>query len=225
MRTVLVTGAGRGLGLEFARQYAGEGWSVIATVRNEAAAEALRSVAGSVRIEMLDMRDFAAIARFAEQLREQPLDLLIANAGMTTPGAMRTSQEAERFLEVLAVNSVAPTLLASALAPNVIRAKGRLIAITSQMGSIADNGSGGWLAYRASKAALNAAWRTLAIDMAAEPVAIAMLHPGWVKTDMGGGGAPLEPAESVAAVRQIIDGLTSGDKGLFLNHLGETLPW
>ncbi|HSH82604.1 MAG TPA: SDR family NAD(P)-dependent oxidoreductase [Herpetosiphonaceae bacterium] len=96
MPAVLVTGAGRGLGLEFARQYAADGWNVIATVRNEAAAAALRSVAGSLRIDMLDMRDFAAIERFAQQLREQPLDLLIANAGMTTPGAMRSSEEAER---------------------------------------------------------------------------------------------------------------------------------
>ena len=225
MPTVLVTGAGRGLGLEFARQYAAAGWDVIATVRNEAAAAALRKIAGNVRVDMLDMRDFASIERYAHELGEQPLDLLIANAGMTTHGALRSSGEAERFLEVLAVNSVAPTLLASGLAPTLIRARGKLIAITSQMGSIADNGSGGWLAYRASKTALNAAWRTLAVDMAAEPVAIAMLHPGWVKTDMGGGGALLEPAESVSALRQIIDGLTPRDKGVFLNHRGETLPW
>lgn len=225
MPSVLVTGAGRGLGLEFVRQYAADGWSVIATVRNAAAASTLRSLDGNVRIEMLDMRDFAAIENLARQLREQPLDLLIANAGMTTPGALRSSDEADRFLEVLAVNSVAPTLLASALAPNAIRAKGKLVAITSQMGSIADNHSGGWLAYRASKAALNAAWRTLAVEMAAEEVAIAMLHPGWVKTDIGGGGAPLEPAESVSALREVIDRLTPRDKGVFRNHRGETLPW
>lgn len=225
MPAILVTGAGRGLGLEFVRQYAAAGWDVIATVRSEAAAAALRGITESVRVDMLDMRDFAAIERFAHELGEQPLDLLIANAGMTTPGALRSSAEAERFLEVLTVNSVAPTLLASALAPTLIRAKGKLVAITSQMGSIADNDSGGWLAYRASKAALNAAWRTLAMDMAAEPVAIAMLHPGWVKTDMGGGGAPLEPAQSVNALRRVIDGLTPRDKGVFLNHRGETLPW
>jgi NAD(P)-dependent dehydrogenase (short-subunit alcohol dehydrogenase family) len=100
-----------------------------------------------------------------------------------------------------------------------------MIAITSQMGSIADNSSGGWLAYRASKAALNAAWKTLAVELEKEPIAIAMLHPGWVKTDMGGGGAPLTSAESVAALRQVIDGLTGRDKGLFLNYKGETLPW
>ena len=225
MPVVLLTGAGRGLGLEFARQYAAAGWSVIATVRNDAASQSLRAIEGDLRIEMLDMRDFAAIERFAKELRDQPLDLLLANAGMTTHGGMSTSDEAERFLEVLAVNSVAPTLLASALASNVIRTEGKLVAITSQMGSIADNQSGGWLAYRASKAALNAAWRTLAVDMAAEPVAIAMLHPGWVKTDMGGGGAPLQPAESVTALRRVIERLTPRDKGVFLNHRGETLPW
>jgi NAD(P)-dependent dehydrogenase (short-subunit alcohol dehydrogenase family) len=128
-------------------------------------------------------------------------------------------------MEVLAVNSVAPTLLASALAPNVIAAKGKMIAITSQMGSIADNGSGGWLAYRASKAALNAAWKTLSVDWASAPVAIAMLHPGWVQTDMGGRAAPLSPAESVTALRHVIDGLSAKDKGLFLNHKGEKLAW
>ena len=225
MPTLLLTGAGRGIGLEFARQYAAEGWSVIATVRNEQAADALAGIDGDLRAEMLDMRDHEAVAGFGDRLLGKPLDLLIANAGMTTRGAMRTAKESDRFLEVLNVNSVAPTLLATAVAPNAVRAEGKLIAITSQMGSIADNRSGGSLAYRASKAALNAAWRTLAVDMTAEPVAIAMLHPGWVKTDMGGGGAPLEPAESVASMRRVIDGLTIRDKGLFLNYDGKALPW
>ena len=223
MPSVLLPGAGRGLGLEFARQYAELCWNVIATVRNAPDGEKLRAL--GARVELLDMRDFAAVAAFGERLGGEPLDLLIANAGMTSPGEMRTREEAERFLEVLAVNSVAPTVLASVLAFNVAAAKGKMIAITSQMGSIADNGSGGWLAYRASKAALNAAWRTLAVEMAAEPVAIAMLHPGWVKTDMGGGGAPLAPAESVTAMRRVIEGLEPGDKGAFLNHEGKKLPW
>jgi NAD(P)-dependent dehydrogenase (short-subunit alcohol dehydrogenase family) len=223
MPTVLITGAGRGLGLEFARQYAQAGWNVIATVRKTAAGEALREL--GVRVELLDMRDFAAIAAFGQKLGGEPLDLLVANAGMTTHGEMRSSDEAERFLEVLAVNSVAPTLLASMLAPNVIAAKGKMIAITSQMGSIADNSSGGWLAYRASKAALNAAWKTLAVERASAPIAIAMLHPGWVKTDMGGRAAPLSPTESVEALRRVIDGLGARDKGVFLNQRGETFPW
>jgi NAD(P)-dependent dehydrogenase (short-subunit alcohol dehydrogenase family) len=223
MPTLLVTGAGRGLGLEIARQYAEVGWSVIATVRRDADGEKLRAL--GARVELLDMRDFSAVASFGKRMGSEPLDLFIANAGMTSPGAMRTGEEAERFLEVFAVNSVAPTLLASALAPSIVAAKGKMIAITSQMGSIADNGSGGWLAYRASKAALNAAWKTLAVELEEKPIAIAMLHPGWVKTDMGGGGAPLTPAESVTSLRQVIEGLTAEDKGLFLNHRGKTLPW
>ena len=120
---------------------------------------------------------------------------------------------------------MAPTLLAQSLLPNVRVARGKLIAITSQMGSIADNGSGGWTAYRAAKAALNAAWKSLAVELGDAPVAVAMLHPGWVKTDMGGSGAPLPIRDSIAALRGVIDRLTPADKGVFLNYRGETLPW
>ena len=224
MPTVLVAGASRGIGLEFVRQYAADGWSVIATVRKAEDAERLRGF-GDVRTEFLDMRDRGAVASFGERLGGAPLDIMIANAGITMPDRMETAEDADRFLEVLAVNSVAPTLLAMSLAPNVVAARGKMIAITSQMGSIADNGSGGWLAYRASKAALNAAWKTIAVEKAAEPISIAMLHPGWVKTDMGGGGAPLQPAESVAGMRRVIEELSAHDKGLFLDYRGKTLPW
>ena len=224
MARVLVTGAARGIGREFVRQYAEEGWSVIATVRDRTDAAEIGKL-GAARTELVDMRDFAAVEVLGRRLGDEPLDLLIANAGMTTQGAMRSAEEAERFLEVLAVNSVAPTLLASVLAPAVVKAGGKLVAITSQMGSIADNGSGGWLAYRASKSALNMAWKTLAAEMADEPVAVAMLHPGWVKTDMGGPGAPLSAAESVTGMRRVIEGLSPDDKGLFLNYRGEKLPW
>jgi NAD(P)-dependent dehydrogenase (short-subunit alcohol dehydrogenase family) len=224
MPSVLVTGAGRGLGLEFARQYAADGWSVIATVRNEGAARELRGLAGEIRIETLDMRDHSSLAALARRI-EGPLDLLIANAGISGPDRLTTAADAAGWLEVFDVNVIAPTLLAQTLAPKVVAARGRLVAITSQMGSIADNRSGGWTAYRAAKAALNAAWRSLAVEMSAEPIAIAMLHPGWVKTDMGGAGATLEIPDSVAALRRVIDGLRPADKGVFLNYRGETLPW
>jgi NAD(P)-dependent dehydrogenase (short-subunit alcohol dehydrogenase family) len=223
MPKLLVTGAGRGIGLEFARQYAADGWEVVATCRNDTAAEELRALPGKVQVEFLDMRDHAALVSFRERAGG-PLDLFIANAGVTRPDGI-TAEDADGWLEVLDVNCVAPTFLAYTLAPHVIAAKGKMIAITSQMGSIADNGSGGWNAYRASKAALNAAWRSMAVEMAAEPIAIAMLHPGWVRTDMGGRGGTLSKPESVTAMRRVIDGLTSRDKGLFLNHKGETLPW
>jgi NAD(P)-dependent dehydrogenase (short-subunit alcohol dehydrogenase family) len=225
MPTALITGANRGLGLEFARQYAADGWSVIATARNPGAAGTLSSLSGDIRVEPLELGDFAAVEAFGRKLAGTPLDLLLANAGRTGPETIATAADAEGCLETIAVNAVAPTLLAQALAPDVIAARGKLVAITSQMGSIADNSSGGWLSYRASKAALNMAWRTLAIDFAREPVAIALLHPGWVRTDMGGRGAPMEPRESVAALRRVIAGLTPRQKGVFLNYRGETLPW
>jgi NAD(P)-dependent dehydrogenase (short-subunit alcohol dehydrogenase family) len=224
MKRLLVTGAGRGIGLEFASQYAAAGWSVVATCRGENAAAELRALPGDVEVEFLDMRDHHEIAAFGDRLGGAPLDLFIANAGITRPDGF-SAEDAEGWLEVLDVNCVAPTFLARALARQVIAAKGRMIAITSQMGSIADNGSGGWNAYRASKAALNAAWRSMAVELAREPISIAMLHPGWVKTDMGGKGATLTVRDSVSGMRQVIEELTPEHKGVFLNHRGETLPW
>lgn len=222
MPALLLTGAGRGIGLEFARQYAAAGWEVIATVRDVAQADALRAL--SARVEALDMRDFAAVEAFPERLGGAPLDLFIANAGITAAPTIGTAAEAEAWSEVHAVNAVAPTLLATRLLPNVAAARGKMIAISSRMGSIADS-SGGYLGYRASKAALNAAWRTLALDWRGQPVTFAMLHPGWVKTDMGGPNAPLPPEESVAAMRHVIERLTPSDSGAFLGHTGEAIPW
>jgi NAD(P)-dependent dehydrogenase (short-subunit alcohol dehydrogenase family) len=224
MKRALITGAGRGIGLEFVRQYAADGWSVVATCRNEAAADQLRALPGEIKVEFLDMRDHEALVGFRARLGAAPLDLFIANAGITGRDGF-TAEDADGWLEVLDVNCVAPTFLAYNLAPLVAAARGKMIAITSQMGSIADNGSGGWNAYRASKAALNAAWRSMAIEMASNPIAIAMLHPGWVKTDMGGGGATLAASDSVAGMRKVIERLSARDKGLFLNYRGESLPW
>jgi NAD(P)-dependent dehydrogenase (short-subunit alcohol dehydrogenase family) len=220
MPSVLITGASRGIGLEFARQYVADGWEVIATARGEA--PELERL--GVRVEQLDMRDFGAVASFGERLSGAPLDLLIANAGMSGPQRIGNPQLASEWQEVHAVNAVAPTLLAEALLPNVLSAQGRMVAITSRMGSIADS-SGGYIAYRASKAALNAAWRALALDLAGRPVTLVMFHPGWVQTDMGGPNAPLAAGDSVASLRAIIAGLTPSDSGSFLDRDGSTIPW
>ena len=217
MKRVLITGAGRGLGLEFARQYAADGWEVIATARGESPELA----ALGVRVERLDMRDFAALEAFPERLGGAPLDLFIANAGITAAKHIDSAAEAETALEVLAVNSVAPTLLARRLAPLVEAAAGRMAAVTSHMGSIADT-SGGWLGYRGSKAALNAYWASLAREL---PFPIVLLHPGWVKTDMGGPSAPLPPSESIAGMRRVIEALTKRQSGAFLDYQGNTVPW
>jgi NAD(P)-dependent dehydrogenase (short-subunit alcohol dehydrogenase family) len=222
MPTLLITGAGRGIGLEFVRQYAAAGWEVIATLRDPVHAAALQAL--GARLEALDMRDFAAVEAFPEKFRGAPLDLFIANAGMTAARTIDSAAEAQAWSEVHAVNAVAPTLLATRLLPNVAAANGKMIAISSRMGSIADS-SGGYLGYRASKAALNAAWRVLALDWRERPVTLAMLHPGWVQTDMGGPNAPLPPAESVAAMRAVIERLGPADSGAFLGHKGEPIPW
>ena len=217
MPRVLITGAGRGLGLEFARQYAADGWDVIATVRG--ASDELAAL--GVRVERLDMRDFAAVEAFPERLGGAPLDLFIANAGVSAAKRVDTTEEAATALEVLAVNALAPTLLARRLAPSVEAGGGRMAAITSRMGSIADT-SGGWLGYRGSKAALNAYWASLAHEL---PFPIVLLHPGWVQTDMGGPGAPLTPAESIAGMRRVIAALTPRQTGAFLDPQGNTVPW
>jgi NAD(P)-dependent dehydrogenase (short-subunit alcohol dehydrogenase family) len=215
MPRVLVTGANRGIGFEFARQYAAEGWEVIATTRGEA--PELEGL--GVRLERLDMRDFAALEAFPDRLGGDPLDLFIANAGMTAGPRVDSAADAEAALEVLTVNAVAPTLLAQALAPSL--AGGKMAAITSRMGSIADS-SGGWLGYRASKAALNAFWYALSRELS---IPLVLFHPGWVKTDMGGPNAQVPPSESVAGMRRIVERLTIAGSGAFLDFRGDPIPW
>jgi NAD(P)-dependent dehydrogenase (short-subunit alcohol dehydrogenase family) len=216
MPKVLITGANRGIGQEFARQYLAEAWEVIATVRPGA------EPPEGVRAEALDVRDFAAVAEFGARLGGEPLDLLIANAGMMGPRGEVDVDYGEAWLETLAVNTVAPVLLARSVMDNLAAAGGKLVAISSRMGSIADNGSGGAYAYRSSKAALNAAWKSLAIDSG---LVAAVLHPGWVKTRMGGSGASLPVEESVAALRRAIASLGPEQSGRFFNYDGAEIPW
>jgi len=218
MPTVLITGANRGIGLEFARQYSADGWDVVATAREHGPEiDAL-----NVRVERLDMRDLDAIAGFGERL--DSLDLLIANAGTYGPRSPRSAEEGEEWLETFAVNTVGPYLLAQSVLPLVAAREGKLIAITSRMGSIDDNTSGGYIAYRSSKTALNSAWKSLALDNRGR-VVCAVLHPGWVQTRMGGSSAPLEPEDSVAQMRKVIDGLGPDDSGGFFSHDGSEIAW
>lgn len=217
MPTVVITGANRGLGLEFVRQYAAEGWEVVATAREGSAElDAL-----GVRVEALDMRDLDAVAGFGERI--EMLDLLIANAGMYGPRSVTSAEGGEGWAEAFTVNTIAPFLLAQSVLPQVEAAGGKLIAISTRMGSIADNDSGGFIAYRSSKAALNAAWKSLAIDTPA--VVCAVLHPGWVQTRMGGRSAPLEPEVSIAGMRRVIAGLGPEQSGGFFSYDGSEIAW
>lgn len=220
MPTLLITGANRGLGLEFVRQYSADGWKVIATVRNPERADELRAVAGDIRIEQLDVADVNAIRSFAARI-DEPIDHLICNAGVM---GKYSEVDPDSWTYTLRVNVIAPTVLALALIDRVAPG-GKVVAITSKMGSIADNESGGGIIYRSSKAALNAAWRSLAIDWRGRDLAVAMLHPGWVQTDMGGAQAPTPPQESIAGLRRVIAGLTREQSGSFLDYQGNAIPW
>jgi NAD(P)-dependent dehydrogenase (short-subunit alcohol dehydrogenase family) len=225
MPTVLVTGAGRGLGLEFAKQYAADGWRIIATVRDVKKAKELEALGSAVTLHRLDVMDFKATAALGRELAREAIDVVIANAGVS-PGHQVSLTEVDKpaWLHTFEVNSVAPMALAGAFLPALKRGEGkRLIAISSRMGSIGDNSAGGSYPYRASKAALNAAWHSLALDHR-EVIAV-VLHPGWVKTDMGGAGAPVSPKESIAGMRRVIAKLTPADSGRFFNYDGADIPW
>ena len=217
MPSVLITGANRGIGLEFARQYCRDGWDVIATVRE--ASEELGSLC--TQVETLDMLDLEAVAGFGDSI--DALDLFIANAGTYGPRNVTTAEDAAAWSETFAVNTIAPFLLAQAVLPLVERSGGKLIAISTKMGSIDDNNSGGFIGYRSSKSALNMAWKSMAVDNPTIPCAV--LHPGWVQTRMGGASAPLDPAASVAGMRRVIDGLSAEQSGGFFSYDGTEIPW
>ena len=216
MPTVLITGANRGLGLEFARQYAGEGWSVIGTARRPS--PELEALAATV--ETVDLRDFSSLIAFGKRVPE--LDLLIANAAARGPQSVTTEDEVKDWMDAFAVNAVAPFLFAQAVLPQVRKARGKLIAISSTRGIISDNSPGGSAAYRSTKSALNSVWRRLAIEN--PDVICTLFHPGWVRTRPDS-PATLDPETSVRRLRRLIAALKPEHSGHFFNPQGKQLPW
>jgi NAD(P)-dependent dehydrogenase (short-subunit alcohol dehydrogenase family) len=231
MPTVLITGASRGLGLEFCRQYGAAGWRVLAGVRDPERASALRELAGhwpSITPHRLDVADFAGIDALARDLADEAIDVLINNAGVygDTEHGRFGALDYGRWLEVFRINTQAPVKLAETFLPQLLRGERRvLVAVTSLMGSLADNTSGGSILYRSSKAALNAAYKSLSIDLRSRGVGVLLLHPGWVRTDMGGPNAPTPPEESVQGMRRVIETFGLRDSGRFLDFRGREQPW
>ena len=216
MPSVFITGANRGIGLEFARQYSSDGWNVVTTARESSPAlDAL-----GVTVMPLDLSDADAVAAFSA---DGPLDLFIANAGTNHPMNTDGADNARDWQKMMMVNAIAPYQLGKALLPRMADG-GKMVAISSGMGSIGENG-GGWVPYRTSKAALNMAWSNLALEAKPRGVTVVALSPGWVKTDMGGAGAEITPEESVSAMRKLIGRLTIDDSGHFLRRDGSELPW
>ncbi len=222
MPSILITGASRGLGLEFARQYAADGWRVTAACRTPSQAADLSRL--GVEVVGMDVGDLGDIAAAAEKLRGRAFDVLLNNAGTYGERQAFGAIDAEEWSRVFRINAIAPLKVAEAFLPHLLAGERKVMAfMTSRMGSIADNGSGGAYLYRSSKAALNAAVKSLAIDR--PELTAVLLHPGWVRTDMGGAGAPLQPSESVAGLRRVIAGLRPEQSGRFFDYSGAPLPW
>lgn len=226
---IVISGGNKGIGLELARQAVAKGARVFCGVRSPGQAHALREILGkNGEVLPLDVSSDASVRAFADALRMRvkEVDVLINNAGVyldSQTGGVE-SLESQMLLETLNVNAVGPVRLTRALLPFLKQAKNPKVAtISSLMGSLADNKSGGAYAYRMSKTAVNMFVKNLAIDESGL-VAIA-LHPGWVKTDMGGSAAPLEPAKSAEGLWTVIETCTASDSGKFFNHAGRELPW
>jgi NAD(P)-dependent dehydrogenase (short-subunit alcohol dehydrogenase family) len=214
MATILITGAGRGLGEELARQYAADGWRVIGTGR-------------AAKTEYpLDVTDRDQVNRLATRLKDVPIDVLFCNAGITGKRGMALgSFDYEAWEDVLRVNLLGAASVIEALVENVAASERKVIAVmSSRLGSIAES-SGMTLPYATSKAALNMLAKGLAATLASRGITVVALSPGWVRTDMGGAGAPLSPETSVRGLRKVIAGLKASDSGKFFSHDGSTIPW
>ncbi len=224
VQKVVVTGSSRGLGLEFCRQLKSLGAEVIATARDPKKAIDLRAL--QLRTEPLDVTSEASVAAFAERLGDEPLDMLINNAGVGGAGNGIASLDFATLETFFDVNSLGPLRVTRALLPHLRRGKGRrIIHVSSKMGSVSDNSEGGYYGYRASKAALNMFHRCLAAELAGQGFVCVALHPGWVRTRMGGNRAPLSVQSSVSGMLSVITHLRRRDNGRFLDYTGSRVPW
>ncbi|XP_022125290.2 C-factor [Pieris rapae] len=244
MKSVLVTGANRGLGLGMVKFLLKNDKveNVFATCRN--VSEELKSFSHEhkkLHILTLDVTNYEKLDDVAMQIKkvvgDRGLNVLINNAGVTTRFTKLNLVKADQLLENLSVNTIAPILLTKALVPLLKQAavtnsakpigaqKAAVINMSSILGSIAQNDQGGFYPYRCSKAALNAATKSMSIDLKKDEILVASIHPGWVKTDMGGKNAPLDVDTSIAGILKTIDNLSEKDTGKFFQYDGSELPW
>lgn len=228
MGVALIIGASRGLGLGLADEYLRRGWRVVATVRGTGRTRlhALADEAGGrLAIEQLDVNDRGQIAALAARLAGQKFDVLFVNAGVANgPDEQIATVSTDDFNHVMTTNALAPMRVIEAL-HDLVAADGSIAAMSSGLGSIANNTSGGWEVYRASKAALNMLMRSYAARHAGTERSLLVIAPGWVRTDMGGPDASLDVETSIRGVVDTV-GAQSGHAGLqFLTYQGATLPW
>ena len=237
MPTALITGTNRGLGLEFTRQYLEDGWNVIAACRNPGRAEALGKLADAhsrLQTVTIDVADRESVDRAAQAIGDQSIDVLINNAGVFGPKVSAENDWRQSFghidydvwNSVLAINTMGPVKMVEAFIGNVASGvQKKIVTISSGLGSIGDVGSEGLFAYRTSKAAVNMAMVALAHQLSSQGIIVAVLCPGWCRTDMGGDDARNDPVDSVSNMRALIEQFTLEDTGTFTHHSGKRLPW
>ena len=221
---VLVTGANRGLGLEFVKQLQGMGYEVIGTARNPDKAIDLKAT--GARVEQLDVADQASVASLATRLMGVSVDILINNAGMLNRAdSTLDTLDFEAMDRSFQVNSLGPLRVTQALLPNLKAGQRKtIVSITSRLGSI-ELSTGGLYSYRTSKTALNQINKIISTELAPQGFTCVVMHPGWVRTDMGGANATLAKAESISSMLKVIEHLTIESTGKFFNYDGEELPW
>jgi len=231
MKTVLITGSNRGIGLEFVRQYINEGWQVIACCRNTESAHQLNNIKDSnsnrLIIHKLDVSNFKMIEELASTLHDTPIDLLINNAGIYG-GNNNTfgSIDYQDWTNAFVINTMAALKIAESFVSNIECSNiKKMVFLSSQMGSISDNGSGQSYIYRSTKTALNSVVKSLSIDLKHKGIKVLTLHPGWVLTDMGGTNAQITTEESVKSIKNIIDNMNMNNSGSFLDYEGKTILW
>lgn len=229
MQTILITGANRGLGLEFVRQYVATGANILACCREPDTAtelQALQKDHHNIRIYPLDISNTQDIQKLASNIQE-PIDILINNAGILEKDEDFGKLSTDTFVQTFLVNSIAPLKMAEAFADHVSKSNRKLIAcISSSMGSIGENTSGHYYSYRTSKAALNMAMKSAAFDLAPQGIKVLLLHPGWVKTRMGGEDAAIEPVKSIEGMRKVIENYQPAPAEVsFIRFDGSKVAW
>jgi len=225
---VMITGSNRGIGLEFVNQYANEGWDVIACCRDPHSAHDLQALAKqhhNIKIVALDVGNFAQIDALALQLKDQKIDVLINNAGVY-PASSLGDIDFNDWALAFKINSMAPYKMIEAFTPHVAASQLKKIAtLSSKMGSVDDNTSGGSYVYRTSKVAANMVMKSVSIDLKPYGISVVTLHPGWVQTDMGGHNALISTQTSVLGLRRVIAHLSLANSGKFIAFDGQEIAW
>jgi NAD(P)-dependent dehydrogenase (short-subunit alcohol dehydrogenase family) len=232
METTLITGANRGIGLEFSRQLAEDGWCVLACSRDLEKSDALNKLAAEyperITLYALDVTDHRQIEKLSQILANKPIDLLINNAGVFPDINDRSfgQTDYDSWAHAFLVNTMAPLKMAEEFIAQITQSSRKtIVTITSKMGSVADNGRGGSYIYRSSKSAVNMVIKSIAIDLESNDIISVLLHPGWVRTDMGGPSGLISVEQSVSGMLSVIREVTSADSGKFIAYDGQIIPW